>query len=128
MIPQYTAAALVNECKVLSHPACTDSIPTSLGQEDHVSMGAESVLKCWQIVDNVEIVLAIELLTAAQALDFRMPLRAGRGPQAAHDAVRRRIPHADADRPFGDDIAAAIQLVRSGEITAAAESAVGHLT
>jgi len=127
MIPQYTAAALVNECKVLSHPACTDSIPTSLGQEDHVSMGATSVLKCWQILDNVETVLAIELLTAAQGLDFRQPLKAGRGPAAAHGAVRGEIPFAERDRAFGEDIATAIRLLRSGAVLAAVEGAIGGL-
>ncbi len=127
MLPQYTAAALVNECKVLSHPACTDSIPTSLGQEDHVSMGAQSAIKCWQVLDNAETVLAIELLTASQALDFRQPLRAGIGPRVAHEAVRAAIPHADQDRAFGDDIQAALSLVRSGEITRRVQAAIGPL-
>src|SRR5262249_25661065 len=128
MLPQYTAAALVNECKVLSHPAATDTIPSSLGQEDHVSMGATSVLKAWQIVENVETVLAIELLTAAQALDFRAPLKAGRGPAAAHEAVRQQIPFAEKDREFGTDMQTAAGMVRAGEIGAAVEAAVGRMT
>jgi histidine ammonia-lyase len=123
MLPQYTAAALVSECKVLSHPASVDSIPTSLGQEDHVSMGAASVLKCWQVLDWAETVLAIELLCAAQALDYRLPLRAGRGPRAAHEAVRRHVAHAEQDRAYGDDIRTCLDLLRSGEILTAIEAA-----
>lgn len=115
MIPQYTAAALVNECKVLATPASIDTIPTSLGQEDHVSMGATSAVKCLEIVDRVETVLALELLCAAQALDFRLPLRPGVGPRAAHAVVRREIAFADKDRLFGRDMAAALRLVRESE-------------
>ncbi|MFO0973729.1 MAG: histidine ammonia-lyase [Phycisphaerae bacterium] len=127
MIPQYTAAALVNECKVLSHPASTDSIPTSMGQEDHVSMGATSALKCYEIVERVESVLAIELLTAAQALDFRHPLKAGLGPRAAHAAIRQHVAHAERDRAYGADVQALIELVRGGAILRAVEAAVGRL-
>lgn len=112
MIPQYTAAALLNECKVLATPASIDSIPTSLGQEDHVSMGATSALKCYEILDRVETVLAIEMLCASQALDFRQPLQAGRGPRAAHAVLREHIPFAEADRYFGADIATATRLLR----------------
>jgi histidine ammonia-lyase len=113
MLPQYTAAALVNECKVLSTPACVDSIPTSLGQEDHVSMGATSALKCFEVLDRAETVLAIELMCAAQAIDYRAALRPGAGPRAAHALVRAAIPHAEKDRPFGEDIATALHLLRS---------------
>jgi histidine ammonia-lyase len=112
MLPQYTAAALVNECKVLATPASVDSIPTSLGQEDHVSMGATSAVKGFEVLDRVETVLAIELMCAVQALDFRAPLRAGVGPRAAHALIRRHIPHAEADRYFGQDIATAVRLLR----------------
>jgi histidine ammonia-lyase len=112
MLPQYTAAALVNECKVLSAPAAVDSIPTSLGQEDHVSMGATSAFKCFEVIDRVEHVLAIELICAAQAIDFRAPLQPGVGPRAAHALVRQVIPHAERDRLFGHDIAAAVRLIR----------------
>jgi len=121
MLPQYTAAALVNECKVLATPAAVDSIPTSLGQEDHVSMGATSAFKCFEVIDRVETVLAIELVCAAQALDFRAPLLPGVGPRAAHALVRKVIPHAERDRLFGQDIAAAVQLLRhSAELRAVA--------
>lgn len=115
MLPQYTAAALLNECKVLSAPACVDSIPTSLGQEDHVSMGATAALKLYEILDRVETALAIEMLTAAQALDFRLPLRAGVGPRSAHALIRRNVPHADRDREFGRDIRSALRLLRRDE-------------
>jgi histidine ammonia-lyase len=120
MIPQYTAAALVSENKVLCHPASVDSIPTSLGQEDHVSMGSISALKLLRVYENVETVLAIELLTAAQALDYRLPLRPGRGVEAAHCLVRARTPHREADYLFHDDLAPVTGLVRGRELLEAA--------
>ena len=89
MIPQYTAAALVSENKVLCHPSSVDSIPTSLGQEDHVSMGSIGAQKMHQVMLNLEHILAIELFTAAQALDFRKPLNAWKRSSAlAHEHVR----------------------------------------
>ena len=112
MIPQYTAAALVSENKVLSHPSSVDSIPTSLGQEDHVSMGSISALKLLEIFENVEQVLAIELFTAAQALDFRKPLRPGRGVEIAHEFIRDYIPHSNVDHYFKDDINKAVELLQ----------------
>lgn len=112
MIPQYTAAALVSENKVLCHPASVDSIPTSLGQEDHVSMGSVAALKLLQVFRNVETVLAVEVLTAAQALDYRLPLRPGRGVEVAHRAVRTAVPHREADYLFRDDLARVFELVR----------------
>lgn len=128
MMPQYTAAALVNECKVLSAPASVDSITTSLGQEDHVSMGATSAVKCWEILDRVETVLAIELLCAAQALDYRLPVQPGRGPRAALAAVRMQIDHAEEDRLLARDIQQALEIVRGGGVVAAVEQAVGPLS
>lgn len=116
MIPQYTAAALVSENKVLCHPASVDSIPTSLGQEDHVSMGSISAIKLLRVFENVETVLAIEMLTAAQALDYRLPLRPGRGVEAAHQLIRARTPHREADYLFQDDLAAVFALIRSREL------------
>ncbi len=127
MIPQYTAAALVSENKVLCHPASVDSIPTSLGQEDHVSMGSISALKLLQVLHNVEHVLAIELLTAAQALDYRKPLRPGRGVQIAHEAVRERIPHREEDYVFQDDIATCREMVKRGELSRAIVGNLGAL-
>ncbi|HKQ48762.1 MAG TPA: histidine ammonia-lyase [Phycisphaerae bacterium] len=127
MMPQYTAAALVNECKVLSHPASVDTIPSSLGQEDHVSMGATSALKCWQIIDNAETVLAIELLCAGQALDYRLPTKPGLGPRLALEALRQSIPHAEADRAFGEDIQTALRLLRKQAVLAPVEKALSRL-
>ena len=104
MIPQYTAAALVSENKVLCHPASVDSIPTSLGQEDHQSMGSISALKLFRVFRNVETVLAVELFTAAQALDFRQPLRPGLGVQKAHEFLCDLIPHRRIDHYFKEDL------------------------
>ena len=128
MIPQYTAAALVSENKVLCHPASVDSIPTSLGQEDHVSMGSISALKLYQVLQNVEQVLAIELLTAAQALDYRKPLRPGRGVEIAHEAVRSRIPHREEDYVFQDDILTCRAMVGEGALGEAVGKEVGALS
>ena len=112
MIPQYTAAALVSENKVLAHPASVDSIPTSLGQEDHVSMGSIGALKLLNVLENVERVLAVELLTAAQALDFRRPLKPGLGVQRAHAAVREAVGHAEQDYEVGADIERCAAMLR----------------
>lgn len=111
MIPQYTSAALVSENKVLCHPSSVDSIPTSLGQEDHVSMGSISALNLLKVYENVETVLAIELFTAAQALDFRKPLKPGDGVEKAHQIIREAIPHATEDHYFKDDINKAAELI-----------------
>jgi histidine ammonia-lyase len=116
MIPQYTAAALVSENKVLSHPASVDSIPTSLGQEDHVSMGSISAVKLLTVFENIEHVLAIEFLTAAQALDYRAPLKPGRGVLRAHEFIRGRIPHRERDYIFRDDLQGMLGLVRGPEL------------
>ena len=121
MLPQYTAAALVSENKVLAHPASVDSIPSSLGQEDHVSMGAISATKLFQVFQNVERVLAIELCTASQALDYRKPLRPGRGVELAHDCVRSLIPHRERDAYFKDELTRCTELVRNNHIVAAVE-------
>jgi histidine ammonia-lyase len=127
MLPQYLAAALVSENKILAHPASVDSIPSSLGQEDHVSMGATAATKLLEIVKNAETVVAIELMSAAQALDFIHPLKAGEGIEAAHVEFRKSISFAESDRLFHDDIQVALQIVRIGTIVKAAESAVGVL-
>jgi histidine ammonia-lyase len=127
MIPQYTSAALVSENKILAHPASVDSIPSSLGQEDHVSMGSIAATKLRQVVQNTETVLAIELLCAAQAMDFLRPLRSGPMIEAVHAAIRERIPFADSDRLFHDDIQVSLELVQSGAIATAAESSGGSL-
>jgi histidine ammonia-lyase len=118
MIAHYTAAALVNELQTLAHPSSVDTIPTSANQEDHVSMGATSALHLRDAVDRLEHVLAIEALCAAQGIDFRAPLSPGRGVAAAHTAVRRRVPHLDADRPPAPDISAVRDAIRAGELLA----------
>ncbi|MHC4985361.1 MAG: histidine ammonia-lyase [Planctomycetota bacterium] len=126
MICQYTAASLVSENKVLAHPASVDSIPTSAGQEDHVSMGVTSALHARQIIRNVENVLAIELLCAAQGMDF-CDGRAAKGTAAAHAAIRQHVAHLDDDRALYQDIETARRLVVDGVIFAAVEDAVGSL-
>src|SRR5688500_1879664 len=118
MIAHYTAAALVNELKTLSHPSSVDTIPTSANQEDHVSMGATSAIHLRDAVDRAEQVLAIEALCAAQGLDFRAPLRPGSGVAAAHAIIRARVPHVDADRSPAPDIAASRELIHSGDLLA----------
>ena len=104
MIPQYTTAALVTENKTLCFPASADSIPTSLGQEDHVSMGSISGRKLNQIIDNLEYILAIELLTACQAIEFRRPLKSSEFLEFAHQYVRSFVSFAEEDRVFANDI------------------------
>lgn len=104
MIPQYTTAALVTENKTLCFPASADSIPTSLGQEDHVSMGSISGRKLNQVLDNLEYILAIELMSACQAIEFRRPLKSSTILEAAHDYARNFVGFASEDRIFGEDI------------------------
>lgn len=127
MLAQYTAAALVSENKVLSHPASVDSIPTSANQEDHVSMGAAAARKALQVVGHAQQVLGIELLCAAQALDLRRPQRQGAGTRPAYETVRRAIPKLEADRVLAPDLAAAGELVRKGALIRAVEQAIGEL-
>lgn len=121
MILQYTTAALASENKSLCFPASADSIPTSLGQEDHVSMGSISGRKALQIIENVEKILAIELLTAAQAFEFRKPLKSGVVLDEIHKFIRTKVPFADSDRVFADDIEKGIEVIQKGEIIALVE-------
>jgi len=122
MIAQYTAASLVSENKVLSHPGSVDSIPTSANQEDHNSMGSVSAQKAWRVLKNVKTVLAIELLCACQALDFARlwnsttPLKAGRGTERLYELTREHISFLDRDPVLHDDIDKALRIVESGEI------------
>jgi len=127
MIPQYTAAALVSENKSLAHPASVDSIPTSLGQEDHVSMGSIGAVQLLDILENVERVLAIELLTAAQALDYRLPLRPGKGVEIAHEVVRDTVPHREEDYLFENDIDESLDFVRRSTLLDPVEEALSPL-
>jgi len=127
MIAQVASASLVSENKVLCHPASVDSIPSSAGREDHVSMGSISAKKLLQVIENVRSSLAIEVLTAAQGVDQRRPLQASKGVSAAHAAVRRVVPELGDDRPLYRDIGAVTDLLRSGELIRAVEEAVGPL-
>jgi hypothetical protein len=123
MIAQVTSAALVAESRVLSHPASVDSIPSSAGREDHVSMGMTAALKARQISEFTRSCLAIELLVAAQALDYRQPVKAGRGAQAAYELIRGRVPTMEKDREVHLDIEKVSQLIDSGELLAAVRAA-----
>ncbi|MGZ3945500.1 MAG: histidine ammonia-lyase [Mucilaginibacter sp.] len=123
MIPQYTTAALVTENKTLCFPASADSVPTSLGQEDHVSMGSISGRKLHQVLDNLDYIQAIELLYAAQAMDFRRPLKSTPIMEACHNYVRQHVPFIKDDRIFADDIKALHQIVKDGSLLALAEDA-----
>ena len=127
MIPQYVAASLVSENKSLCHPASVDSIPTSAGQEDHVSMGNASALKAWQVLSNSERALAIELLAGAQAVEFLAPLEPGAGVRAAHAFVRTLSPRLRDDRPLARDIETVAEAIRDGSLLGAVAAEVGEL-
>jgi histidine ammonia-lyase len=116
MLAQITAAALVSESKVLCHPASVDSIPTGASKEDHVSMGTSAARKARQVLRNSEAVVGIELMCAAQALEFLRPLRPGVGVDRAYRLVRERIAPLEEDRVLAPDIAVATELVRSGAL------------
>ncbi len=125
MSVQYTAAALVSENKTLAHPDSVDTVPTSANQEDHVSMGANAALHAHQIVENVRMVLAAELLTAAQAVDLRKdgPSRLGRGTRAVYDAIRERVDFAPVDRAFAPDLARIEEALTLGTLRKAVSQA-----
>jgi histidine ammonia-lyase len=127
MIPQYVAAALVSENKSLSHPASVDSIPTSAGQEDHVSMGNAAGLKAWQVVANAERVLAIELLAGVQGVEFLAPLEPGVGVAAARAHVRTLSDRLREDRSLGADIERVAASIRDGGVVSAVEAVTGRL-
>ncbi len=127
MIAQYAAASLVSENKVIAHPASVDSIPTSANKEDHVSMGAVAARKCRDIVDNVEEVVAIELLCGAQGIDLFTNLKAGDGTMAAYETIREVVDYMKEDRFLSADIAKVKALLRSGKIVRAVEDKVGTL-
>lgn len=116
MIPQYTTAALVSENKSLCFPSSVDSIPTSIGQEDHVSMGATSARKSMQVVKNLEKILAIELLCAAQGLDFRRPLKSSPFIEACYAYVREHVAHRKTDQLFIEELDFVIDTIRKGRL------------
>lgn len=127
MVAQYSSAALVSENKVLSHPAVVDNISVSADQEDHLCMGALSARKLTEIIRNTEIVVAIQLMSAAQALDFKRPLKGGKGTEAAYQVIRNKLEKLVDDRPLYPDIEIVTDLVRDGSITGAVEKAVGEI-
>ena len=129
MLTQYTAAALATENKVLAHPASVDTIPTSANVEDHVSMGCTAALQTRQIITNVELILAIELMAAAQGIDFRreklgQAAKLGRGTQPAYELIRERVPFLEKDAVMYPHIEAVRQLVATGQIVMAVNKAV----
>ncbi|MEA2497790.1 MAG: histidine ammonia-lyase [Actinomycetota bacterium] len=127
MLPQYTAASLVSESRTLCFPASSDSIPTSAGQEDHVSMGATSARKAMAILANTEHVIAIEALAAAQGLDLREPLNPAAGTGAAREAVRSVSPRLDEDRSLADDIGRVRRALQDGSFEGPVVDAIGPL-
>jgi histidine ammonia-lyase len=127
MIAQYTQAAIVSELKRLAMPASVDSIPSSAMQEDHVSMGWSAGRKLLRAVDGLTRVVAIEILTAARALDLRAPLRPAAGTGAVVDLLRTRVDGAGTDRWLSPEIDAAVELARSGAFVDAAQAAIGPL-
>jgi histidine ammonia-lyase len=114
MMAQIVAAALINECQVLSHPSSTGSIPTSGGKEDHVSMGMTGAIKLRQIVEHAERIVGIELMCAAQGLESRRPLKSGKRLERAYDAVRSVVARLVQDRVLATDIDALASAVRAG--------------
>jgi len=127
MMVQVSAAALASENKILAHPASVDSIPTSADKEDHVSMGTIAARKGRDIVNNVEQILAMELLCAIQGLEFLLPLKPGIGVQEAYHAIRKRVPPIKGDRRFSDDIKKIDLMIKSGELLSRVEKGVGKL-
>lgn len=127
MMAHVTAAALASESKTLAHPASVDSIPTSAGKEDHVSMGPTAAWKAARVVANTARVLAVELLAACEALDFRRPLRSSEALDAVHARVRQSVPTHGQDRVLGPEIEALAALLRTGGVLDAAEAACGTL-
>ncbi len=127
MIPQYTTAALVTENKTHCFPASADSIPTSLGQEDHVSMGSISGRKLHTVLDNLERILGIELLCASQALEFRRPLKSSALVEELHHHVRTEVSFAEEDRIFYDDMKKTVAMIADGTVVEKGEQAAKNL-
>ena len=127
MVGQYTAAALVSENKVLAHPGVVDSISVSADQEDHVPMAPVSVRKCREILKNCEYVIAMEMYAAAQAMDFRAPLKPGHGTARAYAVIRDHVSFMENDRPLYPDLNLIARLVREGDILEAVEREIGSI-
>jgi histidine ammonia-lyase len=127
MIVQVAAASLVSENKILAHPASVDSIPTSADKEDHVSMGTIAARKFRQITQNAENIVAMEMLSATQAIDLLRPLKPASAVLAAYKRIREDVPFAQEDRVFANDIQAIRGLIASGELMSVVEKSVGEL-
>jgi histidine ammonia-lyase len=127
MIAEVTSAALMSENKHLAHPTVTDSTPTSANQEDHVSMAAHGARRLVRMVGNLEAILGVELLCAAQGVEFRAPLQTSAPLVRVIARLRRDVPALQTDRPLSDDIALAAALVRSGALREAADVLLPHL-
>ena len=127
MIVQVAAASLVSENKVLSHPASVDSIPTSAGKEDHVSMGTIAARKFRSIVENTEYILAMEMLSAAQALDLLKPLEPRAAVKEAFGEIRRQVPFAVEDRVFSEDVEKIKKIIQEDILCKTIEKSVGKL-
>ena len=115
MMLQIVAASLLNEAKVLAHPASIDNVPTDGGKEDHVSMGMTAATKLRSIVELTETIVAIELIAAAEGLEYRAPLQPGKGVRAAHEIVRRHVPRLTADRAMSSEIERVTTAIRDGD-------------
>jgi histidine ammonia-lyase len=122
MIAHVAAVALLNEAKVLAHPASVDNLPTSAGKEDHVSMGMTGALKLRTIVEDAENVVAIELLAGGEGLEFRRPLKAGFGVERAFATLRSLVPRVDEDRVLSTDIERVAAAVRAGKFDSEGEA------
>jgi histidine ammonia-lyase len=127
MLTQYTAGALVCENRVLSHPAATGSIPAAADQEDFVSMGMTTAIKTRQIIENAWYVVAIELMAAAQAFDFRLPVKPAPATQAAYEVIRNHVKTLDQDRPLFDDINRLAEVAKHGTILEAVRQVAPEL-
>ncbi len=127
MVAQYSQAALISENKMLAHPAVVDNVSVSADQEDHVCMGSVTAMKLTECIRNTEICLAIQLMSAAQALDFRRPLKGGKGTEAAYKVIRAKLTKLVDDRPLYPDIEIVTEMVRDGSIIAAVEAATGEV-
>jgi histidine ammonia-lyase len=127
MIVQVAAASLVSENKILAHPASVDSIPTSADKEDHVSMGPIAARKFGQIVDNAENIIAMEFLSATQALDLLSPLKPSSTVLNAYEAIRQEVPFAQEDRVFAKDVQKIREMMKQGSLMKTITSTVGEL-
>jgi histidine ammonia-lyase len=127
MLTQYLAASLVSENKVLSHPVSVDSIPTSAGQEDFVSMGTIAGRKAKEILKNVKEIIGIELLCACQAIDFHDPIKLGEGTKVAYNLLRDKVSKLETDRVISPDIKKAVELIGNSKLLKSVEKSIGKL-